>query len=125
MQLSALSAPEVVRSYVDDSFRPRLPIFCLRWEAEGNTERLWELPEGVTVLGPAPTRFGLSVQRLDSGSYAVRLLWDRTYLSWAALSRAELLTCCLSTVLSALGKDLWHLLDQPQAPAARGRFRAA
>ncbi len=117
--MQTLPTPQVVRCYFDDGFEPRLPAKCLRWDAQLMTpaERLWYLPEGVCMVGPAPERFGISVQRRDADRYAVRVLWDRTCLSWRALSRAQLLTSALGPILSALGDDLRDLLDQ--APRAR------
>jgi hypothetical protein len=123
--VSALPAAEVVRSYFDESFGPRLPAVCLRWGPEGPAERLWELPEGMCFVGPPPQRFGLSVRRLDADAYAVRLLWDRTCLSWSSLSRVQLLTSSLAPLMSALGTDLWSLLDQPVPSSRPGRPRAA
>ena len=108
----------------DDAFAPRLPAMCLRW-GTGRRERLWELPEGMSILGPAPERFGISIQRMGNDSYAVRLLWDRTCLSWPALSRAQLLTSALAPLLGALGTDLWYLLDQPVHSESRLPLRAA
>jgi hypothetical protein len=67
----------------------------------------------VCLLSPPPRRFGVSVRRDGPDAYAVRLLWDRTCLSWPALSRAELLDSSLAALLGALGTDLWQLLDQP------------
>ncbi len=125
MPALALSAPEVIRSYVDRSQEPHLPVLCLHWEYEGNAERLWDLPEGVSILGPAPTRFGVGIQRVAAETYSARLLWDHTMLSWPSLSRAQLLMSCLSPLLGALGTDLWHLLDQPVVAAGRFRLRAA
>lgn len=111
---------QVVRKYLDEAFDPRCAVMVLRWEGGG--DRLWELPEGLCVTGPAPCKFGLSARRLDADRYAVRLLWDRTTLSWDGATRAELLGCCLGPLLAAVGLDLWSLLDQP---TARPRLRAA
>jgi len=63
--------------------------------------------------GTAPQRFGVSIQRRDEDSYAVRLLWDRTCFIWSSLARAQLLTSALAPLLAAMGTDLWCLLDQP------------
>jgi hypothetical protein len=111
---------EVVRKYLDEAFDPRAPVMVLRWDGGG--ERLWELPEGLCVTGPAPAKLGLSVRRRDADRYAVRLLWDRTTLGWEDVSKVELLGCCLGPLLAALGLDLWSLLDQP---AVRLKLRAA
>jgi hypothetical protein len=88
-------------------------------------ERLWELPEGVTLVGPPPGRFGVSIRRCGPDSYSVRLLWDRTGLTWGDLPRAQLLSCSLAPLLGAMGTDLWYLLDQPVRPAPAPRDRAA
>ena len=112
--VKTLQSPEVVRCYFDDGFAPRLPAMCLRWDAEAQgRERLWELPEGVTLVGPPPERFGVSIRRRGEDSYSVRLLWDRTYLTWGDLPRAQILTSALAPLLGAMGTDLWYLLDQP------------
>ena len=113
--MDALPEPEVVRYYRDETFHPRLPAMCLRWEANPSSlaERLWYLPEGVCLVGPAPESFGVTVQRNRPDSYSVRLLWDRTCLNWPTLTRVQLLTSALSPILRALGTDLAGLLDQP------------
>ena len=112
-----LPAPQVVRCYFDTSFAPHLPAMCLRWEADDEDwdERAWELPEGVRFNGSPPRRFGIRVQRQALDSYSVHLLWERTCLTWLDLTRGELLQSDLAALLSALGTDLWYLLDQPLA----------
>jgi hypothetical protein len=120
--LTALPAAEVVRKYVDELFDPHTPVLVLRWTGDsGPAERLWELPEGLSVLGGPPTRLGVSIQRESGGGYAVRLLWDRTLLAWPALSRLELLGSCLGPLLAALGIDLWSLLGQTGTSKVRPR----
>ncbi|MFL5245143.1 MAG: hypothetical protein ACJ8FY_23825 [Gemmataceae bacterium] len=113
--LKALPQPEVVRCYFDNGFTPRLPAMCLRWDLEANIEweGVWDFPQDVQIAGPAPERFGISIQRWAEDSYAVRLLWNFTCLSWACLTRSELLESALSPLLEAMGTDLWYLLDQP------------
>ncbi len=108
-----LPVPEVVRCFFDTTFEPHLPAMCLRWEDDDSEERVWELPEGVRFSGPPPRQFGIRVQRQDADSYAVRLLWDRTCLTWLDLRRGQLLNSDLDALLAALGTDLWYLLDQP------------
>jgi hypothetical protein len=110
-----LPVPEVVRCYFDESFEPHLPAMCLRWQQEEHdgTEAVWELPEGMRVTGPPPRHFGVLIQRQALDSYFVRLLWDRTCLTWHDLTREQLLHCDLDPLLAALGTDLWYLLDQP------------
>jgi hypothetical protein len=121
-----LPVPRVVRSFLEDGCTPPLPACCLHWDTEEEeSDHVWELPEGVRLSGPLPGRFGLAIQRLDGNTYRVRLLWDQTIFIWPALSRGGLLSSCLAPVLSALGTDLWHLLEQPISPAERGRPRAA
>ena len=60
--------------------------------------------------------FGLTIQRRETDRYSVRLLWDRTCLSWNALTRVQLMTSALTPLLAAMGTDLWYLLDQPIDP---------
>jgi hypothetical protein len=113
--IQVLAAPEVIRCFFDDAFDPHLPAMCLRWDGSEHDlhEEGWELPDGIHILGPPPERFGIRIQRMDPDTYDVRLLWDRTCFHWQALSRAQLLDTCLSSLLGALGTDLWYLLDQP------------
>src|SRR5262249_14930359 len=110
--MPVLEAPDVLRSYLDEEFDPHVPALRLRWKpaASDPGERIWELPEGVSILGPPPERFGIHVERWADDGYCVRLLWNRTLLSWSALSRVQLLTSSLAPLLRALGKDLWQLL---------------
>jgi hypothetical protein len=120
-----LPTVEVVRQFIDDEFDAHTPVRVLRWENEpGQGERIWDLPEGLCVVGAAPKKLGLRIRRVSTDAYAVRLLWDGAQLSWPALSRITLLTSCLAPVLSALGMDLWSLLDQP-LPSSRRRPQAA
>ncbi len=124
--IQTLPAVEVVRRYVDESLGSPLPATCLRWApTRGQSERLWELPEGVCVVGPAPERFGFSFRRLDDSDFAVRILWDRTSFHWPSVARVELLASSLAPLFGALGLDLWALLDQPAHAAPRDRGRAA
>jgi hypothetical protein len=127
VMVQTLPEPEVVRCYFDDGFTPRLPAMCLRWDAEkqGEIERIWDLPQGVQMAGIAPERFGISIQRWGDDSYAVRLLWNFTCLSWACLTRSQLLESDLSALLEAMGTDLWYLLDQPVGLEWQGPDQAA
>jgi hypothetical protein len=113
--MSSLPTPEVLRRYVDTTVEPPLPAMRLHWGTTppNSDERLWYLPEDVCLSGPAPERFGVSVRRRGPDSYAVRVLWNRTHLSWANLTRAQLLTSALTPLLNALGTNLWSLLHQP------------
>lgn len=120
-----LPTAHVVRKYVDDTFDTHTPILVLRWAEQGPaSERLWELPEGLSILGTPPERFGLCLRRHSADGYDVRLVWERTQLSWPALSRIELLSSSLAPLLAAMGLDLWSLLEQP-IPGVRMRPRAA
>lgn len=108
-----LPAPEAVRCYFDTTFEPHLPVMCLRWRMDDTEEEpVWQLPEGVRFSG-LPRHFGIRIQRRSANSYAVRLLWDRTRLTWLDLTRDQLLDSDLDPLLAALGTDLWYLLDQP------------
>jgi len=123
----SLSAPEILGCYFDDRFEPRLPAMRLRWSEAEQCEgaNLWELPEGILLAGPPPDHFGIQIHRSGGDAYAVRLLWNRTYLNWSDLSRGQLLTSTLAPLLSALGSDLYTLLDQPIHEARRVPRRAA
>jgi hypothetical protein len=109
----ALPVPEVLRCYFDEGFDPHLPAMCLRWPGQEAGNQVWSLPEGVSLTGPAPCHFGVSIQRLAADGYAVRLLWEHTCLLWRSLTRRQLLDCALGPILTALGTDLLYLLDQP------------
>jgi hypothetical protein len=122
----ALPAPEVARCYLDGDFDPPLPALALRWDADAaGEERVWDLPEDVSVLGPPPRRFGITVRRRAADSYDVRLRWDGTAFRWDALTRTQLLTSSLLPLLEALGTDLWYLLDQPLGGSPSVPDRAA
>jgi hypothetical protein len=79
----------------------------------------------VTLVGPPPERFGVSIRRRGEDSYSVRLLWDRTGLTWGDLPRRQILTSALAPLLGAMGTDLWYLLDQPVGSAPAPYDRAA
>src|SRR5262245_8232360 len=101
--MPVLQAPEVLRSYLDEEFDPRIPALRLRWSTIGDAgERIWELPEGVSIVGPPPERFGIRIERWAEDGYSVRLLWNRTLVSWSALTRVQLLTSSLAPVLRAI-----------------------
>jgi hypothetical protein len=117
----ALPTAEVVRQEIDDTFDRHTPVLILRWQEEGPAERLWELPEGLCVVGGPPGRLGVSIRQGLGDDFAVRLLWERTLLSWPALSRMELLGSCLASLLAALGFDLWSMLEQPTRSRVRPR----
>jgi len=111
----SLPKPAIVESYLEHAYEPPLPALRLRWDpdAAGMAERSWHLPEHLTLKSPAPERFGLSIVRVDTDAYTVRLLWNDMCLSWTRLTRVRLLTSALSPLLRVLGQDLWQLLNQP------------
>ena len=109
----SLPTPTVLARSIDNSTGLPLSVFELRWEEPAHTERLWDLPEGLCVVGPPPARFGVKIERTGPDSYSVRLLWERTALAWEGLGRVPLLTSALSPVLAALGCDFRSVLDQP------------
>jgi hypothetical protein len=109
-----LPTPEIVRRHVEDFFHRSAPVMSLRWPTNAaSMEKLWELPDGVNIMGTPPERFGFHMQRVGRDAYAVRLLWNQTCFSWEALSRMQLLSSALAPLLAALGTDLWCLLEQP------------
>jgi hypothetical protein len=122
-----LPTPTVLRRYFDDSAGLLIPAFELCWQ-EGPMqprERLWELPESVSLVGPPPERFGIKVERMDADAYAVLVLWDRTRLAWDHLTRVQLLTSALTPLLKALGGDLPSALDQPARTRQGQRHKVA
>ena len=122
--MKALPVPEVIRCFFDHTFEPHLPAMCLHWPG-GRPERLWELPEGLTLMGPAPERFGVSIQRVGKDAYRIRLLWDSSCFIWQAVRRVQVMTSALAPLLGVLGTDLWYLLDQPVHSEACTPCRAA
>jgi hypothetical protein len=106
-----LPIPEIVRRHVEDFFHRSAPVMSLRWPPSV-TEKLWELPDGVNILGTPPERFGFHLQRVGRDAYAVRVLWNHTCLSWETLSRMQLLSSSLVPLLTVLGMDLWCQLEQ-------------
>ena len=79
----------------------------------GVAERTWYLPDSVNLKGPAPNRFGITINRYARDTYRVRVLWNRLCLTWDELSRVQIMTSLLAPILNALGTDLWYLLNQP------------
>jgi hypothetical protein len=110
-----LPKPDVVRCFFEQTIDPPLPGMELRWDADavGAFERVWHLPDNVTIKSPAPQRFGVTIHRLGENSYRVRVLWNRLCLSWDALTRRQIMTSSLTLVLGSLGTDVWYLLEQP------------
>jgi hypothetical protein len=110
-----LPRAQVLRCFAEESFQPPLPAMGLRWDADasGVAERVWHLPDGLCVRGPAPDRFGVAIQRCGEDSYQVRVLWNGLCLSWERLRRVQIMASSLALILAALGTDLWTLLTQP------------
>ena len=110
-----LPKPQVERCFFENSFDTPLPAMELCWDPDGPgvAERTWYLPGSVQVKGPAPERFGITINRLGADSYRVRVLWNRLCLCWEDLTRVQIMTSSLAIVLNALGTDLWYLLSQP------------
>ncbi len=114
--MHSLTAPEIVRCYVDTAFQPHFPAMRLRWDPEAaKAERLWYLPADICLTGPAPECFGITIQRQGADAYGVRLLWNGTCIHWSRLTRVQLMASALAPLLRAMGTDLWYLLDQPIA----------
>ena len=109
----SLPTPAVLSHYVDDNAEPALAATALSWDAAATSERLWELPEGLSMVAPPPAQFGVKIERIDADLYRVAMLWDRTRLTWPALRRVQLLGSSLPALLQALGNDPARLLDQP------------
>ena len=110
-----LPKPKVIRCFFERSFDPPLPAMEMDWnpDAPGVAERVWRLPDSVHLHGPAPSRFGITIRRLDKDAYEVRVLWNHLCLSWQALSRVQIMSSSLTVILKALGTDIWYLLNQP------------
>ena len=122
----ALPTPAILRRYFDESAGRIVPAYELRWD-EGPfqpRERLWELPEHVSLLGLPPQRFGIKIECVGADAYEVVVLWDRTRLAWDGLTRMQLLTSALAPLLKALGSDLRSTLEQ-SARTGQGKVRQA
>jgi len=117
--IASLPTPAILRRYIDASVEPPLPALEVAWDAEVG-ERIWELPEGVCVVGPAPRVVGIKVERGPRDGLSVRLRWDRNFFAWDGLTRVQVLTSSLAPLLRALGHDLDRLLGPPAFPS-RGR----
>jgi len=110
--MQTLPTPEVMRLSVEKEHHTSMTALWLRWNGAGQ-ERLWYLPKDVCLTGPAPERFGVTIQRRGLDDYAVRLMWNEMCLSWSSLQRVHLVSSALTPLLRALGQDLLKLLDQP------------
>lgn len=110
-----LPTPKVERCFSERGFDPPLSAMELDWDEDAPAvmERAWHLPDGVSLKGPAPQRFGVAIRRSGNDSYCVRVLWNRLCLSWDGLTRVQIMASSLKLLLDALGTDLWYLLNQP------------
>jgi hypothetical protein len=110
----ALPTPAILRRYLDESAGRIVPAYELRWDESSSPprERLWELPEHVSLIGLPPQRFGVKIECVGADAYAVVVLWDRTRFVWDGLTRVQLLTSALAPLLKALGNDLRSTLEQ-------------
>ena len=113
--MDLLPRPEVLRCFFDRQCEPHLSAMDLDWnsDATGTAERIWYFPGQLTIKGPPPHRFGVTVLRLADDAYAVRVLWNEQTLTWGKLRRTQIMTSALAPVLKALDTDLWYLLQQP------------
>ncbi len=109
-----LPKPKVERCFFDEGSDSPLPAMELLWDADapGVADRVWHLPAGVTLKGPAPHQFGITIHRQENNSYRVRVLWNRLSLCWGDLTRVQIMSSSLALILNALGTDLWYLLNQ-------------
>jgi hypothetical protein len=120
----ALPRADVVRRFIDESFDAHAPVLVLRWHSAGPAVRLWDLPRGLCLMGEPPAQLGIAIRRDGQDSFAVRICWGQAQLAWPAVSRLELLGSCLAPVLTAVGVDLWSLLQQPLASGLRHQWAA-
>src|SRR5262245_17315758 len=123
--MSVLTPPQVLTCYFDDGFSPHLAAMALRWPAapDNGEPSDWELPGDVRVAGRPPEHFGLTIHRWQPDAYAACLLWDSLRLSWAHLTREQLLRSALQPILTALGGDLLYHLDQAVRAEVPGHLK--
>jgi hypothetical protein len=109
-----LPRPEVKRCFFEDGFQPPLPAMVLRWSpySPESADRTWHLPDGVSIHGPAPTRFGIAIHRVAADGYRVRVLWNGLCLQWERLRSVQIMASSLAPVMAALGSDPWSILTQ-------------
>lgn len=112
--MNPLPQPEIVSCYSDVGFIPPITAMLLRWPAEaGAVVSTWRMPGGERFDSPPPRRFAVRICRQFDDAYAVTFLWDAIYRQWFSLRRAEILGSALAPVLTAMGRSLDQLLDQP------------
>src|SRR4051794_33129943 len=98
--MTSLPRPEVVRCYHATAFHPHLPAMELRWDTDtpGLAEHVWHLPASVTLKGPAPAHFGITIHRLGPNSFRVRCLWSDLALHWERLTGSQIMASSLAQV---------------------------
>ena len=103
--MDLLTKPEVLRCYFENSVQPHIPAMNLRWDpdAPGVAEGIWHLPDGVSVNGPAPEHFGVTIHRQGANAYRVRVLWNQLCLGWNQLTRVQIMTSALVPLLRLPG----------------------
>ena len=86
--MSDILEPEVLDCFFDGGFSPPLPAMRLHWLSDTfRRSRIWQLPAGLRIAGPAPQRFGITIHGVSTDAYDVCLLWDANRMHWHALSR--------------------------------------
>jgi hypothetical protein len=122
-----LPAPKVVRCFFAKQFEPHLPAMELQWDEQAPqlADDSWFFPGQLAIQGPAPTTFGVIIQRCGPDEYRVRLVWNDLGLSWNRLSRRQILTSAMARVLTAIGTDLWQVFEQPIDGAGRSAWAIA
>jgi len=77
-----VTRPEVVRCYFDTTVQPHIAAMKLRWDpdAPGVGDRVWHLPDGVSVKGPAPEHFGVTI--IAAGSIPTTCVYCGTSSAW-------------------------------------------
>jgi hypothetical protein len=124
--MSDLPEPEMLGCFFDEGFSPSLPVMRLRWLSTSfRRRRIWRLPAGLRITGPAPQRFGITIHRVSTNEYDVCLVWDATRLCLSAVARSSLTASSLPLFLRAMGTDLDYLLDQPVLPNRQTLVRDA
>ena len=73
MELSKLVEPEIVSCYFEEGFQPHLSAMYLNWRGDAAAlhPRLWLLPNGLTLTGPAPLRFGLLTMDITRWAFGI------------------------------------------------------
>lgn len=106
---------ETISLRADEPFQHELGVLHLKWNGSHRAchSRIWTLPLGSTIDGPAPDCFGIRILRIAGDQYSLHLIWNRTGFAWSDLTRDEIGRTSLRDILDSLGTDLNSLLDQP------------